>query len=120
VANKSRFRSLTRTSDFQQLKLKGHRFQVTPWMLVNANSTTLDLIRCGWTIPRQVGPAVIRNRFKRWGREYLRAWSKRNQLSLDVNVIFKRRDKEFYKAIRHGEFDEALEKMVGKLTRLRE
>jgi ribonuclease P protein component len=86
-------------------------------MLVNVMSTDLDQIRCGWTIPRQVGSAVIRNRFKRWGREYLRDWSKRNQLSLDLNVIFKRCDKEFYKALRHGEFDEALEKMVAKFGR---
>lgn len=87
---------------------------------MNAEPTDLQVIRCGWTIPRQVGTAVTRNRFKRWGREYLRAWAKQNHLSLDLNLIFKRRDKEFYKALSRGEFDEALDKMVAKLSRLRE
>ncbi len=87
------------------------------WLLVNAVTTELGLIRCGWTIPRQIGNAVIRNRFKRWGREYLREWSKQSQLSWDLNLVFKRREKEFYKNLKHGEFDEALDKMVTKLRR---
>ncbi len=64
-----------------------------------------------------MGNAVVRNRFRRWGREYLRKWTKRAQKSLDLNLVFKRRDKDFYKQLGHKEFDEALDKMVGKIER---
>jgi ribonuclease P protein component len=79
--------------------------------------TQLDQIRCGWTIPRQIGPAVVRNRLRRWGREYLRKWSADFAQSLDVNLIFKRKEKGFYKSVNHKEFDEAMDKFVVKLQR---
>ena len=60
----------------------------------------------------------MRNRLRRWGREYLRKWSAREKVSLDLNLIFKRREKDFYKTLSHEEFDEALQKLVGKLERV--
>lgn len=79
--------------------------------------TELQQIRCGWTIPRQIGVAVLRNRFKRWGREYLKKWSAVGEKSLDLNLIFKRKEKGFYKSVSHKEFDEAMDKLVAKLAR---
>jgi ribonuclease P protein component len=84
---------------------------------VNVQRTENSVLRCGWTLPRQIGTAVVRNRFRRWGREYLRKWSKPLNKGLDLNLVFKRKDKEFYKNLDHKEFDEALEKMVGKIER---
>ncbi len=81
--------------------------------------TPLEQLRCGWTIPRQIGGAVLRNRFKRWGREYLRAWTAKQQPSLDMNLIFKRQAAGFYARVSHKEFDETMDKMVGKLERHR-
>ena len=88
------------------------------WLLANVKKTQLDQVRCGWTIPRVVGPAVLRNRFKRWGREYFRKWSADNRKSLDLNLIFKRKDKGFYASVNHKEFDEALDKLVVKMSRV--
>lgn len=85
------------------------------WLLANVRLTDLGHIRCGWTIPRQVGPAVLRNRFKRWGREFLRKWSAKSAKSLDLNLIFKRRDKGFYSSVSHKDFDGAMEKLVARL-----
>ena len=79
--------------------------------------TQLDVVRCGWTIPRQIGPAVLRNRFRRWGREYLRKWTAENKYSLDLNLIFKRKEPGFYKSVSHKDFDGAMEKLVVKLQR---
>jgi ribonuclease P protein component len=117
VENKQRFRSLSRSKDFLNLKLHGRVFHVNSWLLVNLQKTSHKQIRCGWTIPRQIGPAVVRNRFKRWGREYIRKWSAENNQSLDLNLVFKRKEKGFYKSVNHKEFDGAMEKMVGKLER---
>lgn len=92
-------------------------FHVNSWLLVNLQKTESDQIRCGWTIPKQIGPAVIRNRFRRWGREYLRKWSADSKASLDLNLIFKRKEPGFYKSVSHKDFDGAMEKMVLKLQR---
>lgn len=74
-------------------------------------------LRCGWTIPRQIGPAVVRNRFRRWGREFLRKWVQENHKAVDVNFVFKRKEPGFYKELKHEEFDGAFEKMAIQLSR---
>jgi len=117
VLSKSRLCSLSRRADFLDLKSNGQSFHVNAWLLVNLRTTTSDRIRCGWTIPKQIGKAVLRNRFRRWGREYLRKWAVGQSCSLDMNLIFKRRGEGFYKSVSHEEFDEAMEKMVAKLER---
>ena len=123
MANK-RLLSLTRRSDFLRLKERGRTVHVTSWLLVNFERTTRAQLRCGWTIPAYVGVAVTRNRLRRWGREFLRAWAKSEEgrltatgHGLDVNFVFKRGDKTRYKAMGHGEFTEAMEKSVEKLGR---
>lgn len=115
MESKSRFRSLSRRSEFLKLKATGRSFHVNAWLLVNFDRTETNQIRCGWTLPRQTGSAVVRNRLKRWGREYLRKWAKTSPLSLDLNLIFKRRDKGFYKTVTHEELDGAFDKLVAKL-----
>jgi len=112
-----KFTSLSRSKDFENLRVQGQSFHVNSWLLVNMQRTELLCLRCGWTIPRQIGPAVLRNRFRRWGREYLRKWSAKRDKGLDLNLVFKRKDKAFYKTLDHKDFDEALEKMVGKIER---
>jgi ribonuclease P protein component len=86
--------------------------------LVNVQVTNTDQIRCGWTIPKPIGTAVLRNRFRRWGREYLRKWAAgQSDKSLDLNLIFKRRERDFYRSMSHKEFDGVMDKMVVKLER---
>ena len=62
---------------------------------------------------------MLRNRFRRWGREYLRKWDRTSIDGLDLNFIFKRQAKGFYESVAHKEFDEAMDKMVFKLHRSR-
>src|SRR5687768_9856718 len=109
-----KFTSLSRSKDFEILRVQGQSFHVNSWLLINVRKTDLSVLRCGWTLPKQIGPAVLRNRFRRWGREFLRKWSAKSDKSLDLNLVFKRKDKAFYKTLGHKDFDEALEKMVGK------
>lgn len=116
-SNSKRFKSLARRADFLDLKATGHSFHVNSWLLANVKTTDRAEIRCGWTLPRQTGTAVVRNRLKRWGREYLRKWAARTKGSLDLNLIFKRREKGFYQQVSHEEFDGAMEKLVAKLKR---
>ena len=123
MANK-RLLSLTRRADFLRLKERGRTFHVSSWLLVNFERTERAQFRWGWTIPGYVGTAVTRNRLRRWGRAYLRAWLNRAEapvtdaeVGLDLNFVFKRGDKSLYKTMSHGEFTTAMEQTVTKLRR---
>jgi ribonuclease P protein component len=116
VENKRLAHSLTRRADFLRLKERGRSFHVNQWLLVNFEATERGHLRGGWTIPAYVGNAVIRNRLRRWGREFLRA--RRSEFAgVDVNFVFKRRDKALFRTLTHAEFTDAMEKMVVKLSR---
>jgi len=118
VASKSRLQSLTRRADFLTLKENGNIFHVNSWLLVNwAARGESRSVRCGWTIPGHIGSSVLRNRLKRWGREFLRKWPAPFESGVDLNVIMKRKEPAFYRSLEHKDFDVAMEKMVAKLQR---
>lgn len=78
----------------------------------------LGVLRYGWTISTKVGSAVIRNKIKRWCREYFRtAVSDGFHPELDVNVVLRPMPKDFYKKISHDEFVRVLEKGFRSLER---
>ncbi len=118
MASNSRFGSLIRRSDFLELKATGRVVHVDSWLLVNWRFSKQHKIRCGWTIPSHIGNAVIRNRMKRWGREFWRNWIRARELhsGVDVNFVFKRRPNDFYKTLTHEKFDIAMEKFARGLA----
>ena len=75
-------------------------------------------MRCGWTIPKYVGNAVVRNRIRRWCREFFRShlnsgWNP----PIDMNVIIRKREKDFYKKLEFSEFNRGLESLVKKVEK---
>ena len=80
------------------------------WLYANyLVSSKRSNLRIGWTVPTYVGTAVIRNKFKRWIREYLRAnFTKNSDIRCDVNFVFKKKSPDFYKQLSHKEFNETL------------
>jgi ribonuclease P protein component len=71
------------------------------------DKNNLKKARILWNISRKVGNSVVRNRLKRWCREYVRV-----RLSdvfavqgLDLNIAFRPNQKEFYKDLRREAFD---------------
>lgn len=88
-------------------------------MVLNYRENGTQDLRLGWTIPKFVGNAVLRNRLKRWGREFIREFHNRpssRDRGFDVNIVLRRRSKEFYKELRRKEFDVALEKAFRRIT----
>ncbi len=82
---------------------------------------TDEALRVGWTLPRQVGSAVTRNRLKRWAREFIR----KNQdwlckIHLDVNLVFRSTKAVDLKELGHEEFDQQLYTTFKALGRLRD
>lgn len=105
--------TLRRKSDFQSLKEQGKRASTTRWLLAVFLKNDLDHSRFGWTIPKQVGPSVVRNRLKRWLRDYFR--DKTFLKSIDINVVIRAHEKDFFKHIEHSDFIKVLDRTCNKI-----
>jgi len=74
--------------------------------------------RVGWTLPKFVGPAVVRNRLRRWGRERVRVWDfDQWSESLDFNFVFKKKAADFYKNLSREDFGTAFIRAFEKVRR---
>jgi ribonuclease P protein component len=111
LSAESNLPSLKRQSEFQQLKDEGQFLHITHWLAISYKKNRSESLRWGWSISKKVGNAVTRNRLKRWGKEFVREFNKNG---MDINFIFKIKDKEFYKKLSHHEFDEAFRKVFKK------
>jgi ribonuclease P protein component len=110
---KSKLVTIRKRSEFEELREKGKRFRPCPWMILNYRQNNEAYLRCGWTFPKYVGNAVVRNRLKRWSREYLRTYGSGTlRAPFDFNVVLLRQKKDFYKYVDRAEYIKQLEKAV--------
>jgi ribonuclease P protein component len=130
---------IQRSSEFLSLKKTGKRTWPTKWLLLNyskakpsenskssrsfesreSSSGSEDGLQCGGlrfgvTASRKVGSAVVRNKLKRWVREYLREFASRSNqtgssFEVTINIIFKPIDQGFYKGLKFEEFRKAMD-----------
>lgn len=113
---------IQRSSEFLSLKQNGKRTWPTKWLLLNYSknrpasdgSQEQKGIHFGVTASRKVGPAVVRNKLKRWVREYLREFATRSSetgssFEVTINIIFKPIDQGFYRGLRYEEFRKAMD-----------
>lgn len=71
-------------------------------------------LKYGVTASRKVGSAVVRNKLKRWVREYFRSLDTgpnqiRTPIDASINIIFKPIDQGFYKGLKFEEFKKAMD-----------
>jgi ribonuclease P protein component len=110
VGNNYKQRVLRSPSDFSRLKNGGKRHSPHHWLILNYKPNNFGYLRFGMTISKKIGSAVIRNRLKRWCREFFREAIKKGiDLEVDINVVFKPVNIEFYKTLKHDEVVTALE-----------
>lgn len=98
-----------------RLKSEGKISRSCPWFFVNYIYNKNTEFRLGLTVPNYCGNAVIRNKLKRWSREFFRLdeWL----IGFDINVVFRKMPKDFYKLLKKDEFDSSFEKCVRKIKR---
>ena len=80
----------------------------------------MNFFRCGWTISRKVGSAVVRNKLKRWSRVYIRSSIKTGSLATlpyDLNMVFLQRDDGFYRNLKYREFEFIMNKGISHLEK---
>lgn len=111
-----RLRVLTRRSDFLRTFRSGRKIRPADWIVFNfAISETFG---CGWTCPKAVGAAPMRNRLKRWTREWLRQKLKTEDESprVDLNIGFRPMPADFYKLLKRSDFNQSMERGWKQLT----
>lgn len=117
----SRLSVLSQRSDFLHILKNGQRLRPSPWLLMNFVESQTGYLRCGWTLPRQVGPAVVRNRLKRWLRVYFRDRVKSGKtLPVDLNLVFRKTEGDFYKKLSYERFASVVDKGWHQLVERRQ
>lgn len=111
---------LSRRSDFLRTFRLGRKLRPADWVVFNVYRKTAEDepqgFRCGWTCPKSVGNAVIRNRLKRWSRQWCR--SKLKSLAtagaeppnVDLNLGFRSMPEGFYRRLKYSEFCLAMDR----------
>lgn len=97
--------------NFQHLRKNGRRTQLNPWLLVYWDLNTTKKSRILWSLSRKVSNAVVRNKLKRWCREFIRLSPAMTSHGLDLNIVFKPQKKDFYKDLRRDELDTEFKKL---------
>lgn len=112
-----RLHVLVRRSDFLRTFRSGLKVRPCDWMIFNYVPSAE--FRCGWTCPKAVGSAPIRNRMKRWTREWIRARIKTEDAPppIDLNVGFRSQPADFYRKLKRVEFDRAMERGWSQLLK---
>tara|TARA_B100001248_G_scaffold262718_2_gene261458 strand:+ start:5384 stop:5725 length:342 start_codon:yes stop_codon:yes gene_type:complete len=109
----NRIYALRRKSDFQNLAESGKSIRIKPWLLLKYKENQELTNRFGWSLSKKVGNSVVRNRLKRWLREFFRY--KSSKKTFDFHIILLPMKGSFYKQVSRKDFDETLEKAWKKI-----
>ena len=116
VASKPKSRRLKSRKDFESLRSARRVVYSGQWLVANFKKNNDLGVRVGWTVPGYVGTAVIRNRLKRWMREHFRKLNPEATLfNCDINIVFRRKNEEFFRNLKHKDIDVALEELLNKI-----
>ncbi|MFN7455658.1 MAG: ribonuclease P protein component [Pseudobdellovibrionaceae bacterium] len=103
---------IRKSSDFLRIKNSGKRKTTTGWLSLAYIKNSEGRLRYGYTITKKIGNAVVRNRLKRWCRDYFFRVFRDKGLNpeMDVNVLLKPMPSDFYQKLEHSEFIQVLDK----------
>ncbi|MBE8221108.1 MAG: ribonuclease P protein component [Bdellovibrionales bacterium] len=107
--------TLNLKEDFSNLKKNGNTFRPVSWALFNYKKNIYTYSRFAWTIPSYLATAVIRNRLKRWCRTIAKEHKDLN--NNDINIVFLRQKKDFYKNLNYETFSSGLKKALQNIQK---
>ena len=110
--------SLQKLAEFLSLSKSGRRRFPSQWMIVNFKAHEQSELRVGITIPKFVGNAVTRNRFRRWLKQIIRIRQANAPVTgLEINFVFRRQGKDFYKTLEYHDVEKSVAKAFQQLHR---
>jgi ribonuclease P protein component len=106
--------TLVRKKDFKNLVEQGKRIKPAPWLLINYEKNELGFLRFGFTATRKMGNAVVRNKLRRWCREFFR--KQENKVGVDLNIlVLESKKPNFFKELKHEQLEIVLENAYKKI-----
>lgn len=108
----NKIRSLKKSSDFLFLNKNGKKIKPTRWLTIQYMDIESKDIFFGITASKKVGPAVLRNKLKRWVRESVQTIkfsSKSN--GKKIVFVFRPQITGFYDKLTYSEFKKALNEL---------
>jgi ribonuclease P protein component len=122
VVNKP-LQSLRKKTDFDRLFEKGRMQKLSHYLVVRSLATELGQVRYGISIPSALAPAVLRNRIKRWIREYFKQRLINSDplappTSVDLHFSFRRIAGKVYHLDKKADRPKDLKVMKGKAKSL--
>lgn len=108
---------LKNSKDFDFIKSNGLKAYANKKLLICYVKNNLENHRVGWTLSRAVGNAVIRNKLKRYAREFFRNINHLDSNSkIDLNLVFLKTGSEKFKEMDYNEFKKLLLPLWYKIT----
>jgi len=108
---------IRRKADFERLVKSRRRINLSSWLFAKVAQNEVGL-RIGWTLPRTVGGAVVRNRIKRWLRNYFaNKPPNAGEIRLDAAFFFRGATDRDLKKLTRKELEIEIEKLLGVLQR---
>lgn len=100
---------LKRTSEFSLIAKKGKKVKIAPWLVLQVLDSGNENSYFGSTVSRKVATAVIRNKLKRWVRDFAQSkWPKKFETKKVVFVFRPQTSDTFFYTLKHKEFLETL------------
>ena len=114
----SNYNTLKLKSRFKDLKENGKKVTACHWLCVNFDSNSDGVVRLGLTVPKYVGPAVVRNKIRRWSKELIRDAVKKRTFKkgTDLNLFLRNKNKGFYKTVGYEEFKNCFNEAIRKVV----
>ena len=98
---------------------------VNDWLLLNYKTSPQGELQFGWTIPKGVGGAVVRNRYKRWLREYFQSYLQKQSLekqedsaNVQLQVVLYGKNSDMMSELERSKFFDILQSGISKLERV--
>lgn len=103
--------SLKKSSKFKEVSSSGKRIYLSSWVFLLALTSEDKVSYFGITVSRKVGNAVVRNKLKRWVRNFVQSdkW-KKNFEGKTIVFVFKPQKEGFYSQLQFKEFTELFNK----------
>lgn len=108
MAENNKVYSLKKSSDFLYISKNGKKIKPVKWLTIQYINAESSSSYVGITASRKVGPAILRNKLKRWVRNSVRSIELAKSSGKKIVFVFKPQPDDFYKKLTYAEFKDVI------------